>query len=207
MTKPCYASAALFLTVLPFLLTGATLRPSTASNGGLSLIEKKESIKGLESEGASSLLQRASLFAGQIIGGRRSAELGEDITEDAISAMTDCIFYKQEPGRCYPTDPTTPCRYCKEKAFKFFGSHECPGPDSFPPELQSLYEWRLKPITKKKTFRQIAVCIVHPLQQGPTYAPPYPPPYPPGPHQQYAYALSLEVTTTLLGLTAALLCL
>lgn len=61
----------------------------------------------------SSFLHANPLFAGQIIGGKVTGALSEEITEESISLMTNCNFFKQSPHRCRPTDPTTPCRYCK----------------------------------------------------------------------------------------------
>lgn len=75
--------------------------------------------------------------------------------------MTDCKFYKEHPDSCYPTDPTTPCRYCKEKSLKFFGEPECPSKDSLPIEHKDNYEWRIKPKSTKTKYKKIEVCMIH----------------------------------------------
>lgn len=133
-------------------------------NRGSSEIDSNDVVG--QSSAAQSLLQKQPLFSGQIVAGRRTGELSEDITPEAIKAMTDCEFYKDHSDSCFPTDPTTPCRYCKEKSLKLFGSPECPPATSFPIELRSVYEWRIKPIKTTTTFKKIVVCMTHELPKA-----------------------------------------
>lgn len=46
----------------------------------------------------SSFLQ-IPLFPGQIVGGRQSGSLSEDITNTAMTEMLSCSWYKEAPGR------------------------------------------------------------------------------------------------------------
>lgn len=61
------------------------------------------------------------LFAGQIIGGRTTGSLGEDITPESIKAMTDCGEYEFGGLKCTPNDVVDPCRYCKTRVSKARG--------------------------------------------------------------------------------------
>lgn len=76
--------------------------------------------------------------------------------------MVPCAFYRQHADSCYPTDPVTPCRYCRVPKIKYIGEPKCPPQTAFPLELRDLYEWRIKPIKKQKYgLGSLYVCMTY----------------------------------------------
>eukprot|EP00917_Polyrhabdina_sp_WS-2016_P024720 GHVP01053411.1.p1 GENE.GHVP01053411.1~~GHVP01053411.1.p1 ORF type:complete len:153 (+),score=18.80 GHVP01053411.1:264-722(+) len=104
---------------------------------------------------------------GKLLSPDYSREISGDLWED----IPHCDFYVANPGSCYPEDVHTPCRYCRTSQSLLTKSainSGCPTAQSLPPELQQVYEWRIKPHAreqkgmKKKLNMKQNLCVLSP---------------------------------------------